>query len=100
MDFQNKVHSFHIPVLGTGFTVDTPAKVAHLGIDSVISLADDSLIEKMREIYSTKFDIPFQAITDKIDDFRAKRITAYLNLIDKIVKEKFGITLEQEPEMI
>ena len=50
MDFQNKVHSFHIPVLGTGFTVDTPAKVAHLGIDSVISLADDSLIEKMRDI--------------------------------------------------
>jgi flagellar biosynthesis chaperone FliJ len=89
MDFQNKVHSFHIPVLGTGFTVDTPAKVAHLGIDSVISLADDSLIEKMREIYSTKFDIPFQAISDAIDDFRAKRITAYLNVLDEVVKHKF-----------
>jgi hypothetical protein len=88
MDFQNKVHSFHIPVLGTGFTVDTPAKVAHLGIDSVISLADDTLIEKMREIYSTKFDIPFQAISDAIDDFRAKRITAYLNVIDQVVKHK------------
>ena len=88
MDFQNKVHSFHIPVLGTGFTVDTPAKVAHLGIDSVISLADDTLIEKMREIYSTKFDLPFQAISDAIDDFRAKRITAYLNVIDQVVTHK------------
>jgi hypothetical protein len=88
MDFQNKVHSFHIPVLGTGFTVDTPAKVAMYGIDSVISLADDTLIEKMREIYSTKFDIPFQAISDAIDDFRAKRITAYLNVIDEVVTRK------------
>lgn len=88
MDFQNKVHSFHIPVLGTGFTVDTPVKVAHYGIDSVISLADDSLIEKMREIYSKKMDLPFQAITDTIDDFRAKRITAYLNVVDKVVKHK------------
>ena len=89
MDFQNKVHSFHIPVLGTGFTLDTPVKVAHYGIDSVISLADDLLIEKMREIYSKKMDLPFQAITDAIDDFRAKRITAYLNVIDKVVKQKF-----------
>ncbi|MDP4292603.1 MAG: hypothetical protein Q8908_16100 [Bacteroidota bacterium] len=83
------MHSFHIPVLGTGFTVDTPAKVAVYGIDSVISLADDVLIEKMREIYSQKFDIPFQAISDAIDDFRAKRITAYLNVIDKVVRQKF-----------
>ena len=89
MDFQNKVHSFHIPVLGTGFTLDTPVKVAHYGIDSVISLADDLLIEKMREIYSKKMDLPYQAITDAIDDFRAKRITAYLNVLDKVVKHKF-----------
>ena len=83
-------HSFHIPVMGIGFTVDTPAKVAHYGISSVISLVDDILVEKMREFYCKKFDLPFQAISDKIDDFRAKRITAYLNLIDEIVKNKFG----------
>ncbi|MCG8306002.1 MAG: hypothetical protein MI975_01335 [Cytophagales bacterium] len=82
-------HSFHIPVMGIGFTVDTPAKVAHYGISSAISLVDDILVEKMREFYCRKFDIPFQAISDKIDDFRAKRITAYLNLIDEIVKKKF-----------
>ncbi len=88
MNFHSTAHSFHIPVLGTGFTVDAPIKVAQYGIDSVISLADDSLIEKMRELYSEKFGLPFQAISEAIDDFRAKRITAYLDLIDKIVKEK------------
>jgi len=30
-------HSFHIPVMGTGFTIDTPLKVARYGISSVIS---------------------------------------------------------------
>ena len=84
-----QAHSFHIPVMGTGYTVDTPAKVAHLGINSVISIMDDMLIEKMREFYCKKFDIPFQAINSGIEDFRAKRITAYLNLINQIVKGKF-----------
>lgn len=82
-------HTFHIPVMGIGYTIDTPVKVAQYGISSVISLVDDMLIEKMRELYSIKMNIPFQEISDKIEDFRAKRITAYLNLIDIIVKEKF-----------
>jgi hypothetical protein len=82
-------HSFHIPVMGIGYTVDTPVKVAQYGISSAISLVDDILVEKMREFYCKKFDMPFQAITEKIDDFRAKRITAYLNVIDEIVKKKF-----------
>lgn len=82
-------HTFHIPVMGIGFTIDTPAKVAQYGISSAISLVDDILVEKMREFYCRQFDIPFQAISDKIDDFRAKRITAYLNLLDEIVTKKF-----------
>jgi len=40
----NQAHTFHIPVMGIGYTIDTPLKVAHLGIDSVISLVDDQLI--------------------------------------------------------
>jgi len=83
-------HSFHIPVMGIGFTIDTPVKVAQYGISSVISLVDDILIEKMRAFYCKKLDIPFQEISDKIEDFRAKRITAYLNLMDEIVEEKFS----------
>ncbi len=86
---QHLGHTFHIPVLGLGYSIDTPVKVAHLGISSVISLVDDLLMEKMREFYSKKFEIPFQGISDKIEDFRAQRITAYLDLVDNLVKIKF-----------
>lgn len=81
-------HSFHIPVLGVGYSVDTPINVAPYGISSVISLVDDSTIEKMREFYSHKFDIPFKKITKEVEDFRAKRIASYLDLVDEIVKRK------------
>jgi hypothetical protein len=83
-------HSFHIPVLGVGYSIDTPIQVAPYGISSVISLVDDTTIEKMREFYSNKFDIPFKKITKEVEDFRAKRITSYLNLVDEIVKRKFA----------
>jgi hypothetical protein len=85
----NKIHSFHIPVMGIGFTIDTPLKVAQYGMDSVISLVDDILLEKLRKMYSDKFEIPFKEISDKVEDFRAKRITSYLNLINDLTKEKF-----------
>ena len=81
-------HSFHIPVMGLGYSVDTPINVAPYGISSVISIVDDTLIENMREFYSEKFDIPFKTISKKVDDFRAKRISEYLNLVDEIVKRK------------
>lgn len=84
-----KAHSFHIPVMGIGFTIDTPLKVAQYGMDSVISLVDDILLEKLRKMYSEKFEIPYQEITEKIDDFRAKRITSYLNLISDLAEKKF-----------
>ena len=54
------IHSFHIPVMGIGFTIDSPLKVAHYGIDSVISLVDDILLEKLRRMYSHKFEIPYK----------------------------------------
>lgn len=82
-------HTFSIPVMGLGYTIDTPVRVAHFGISSVISLVDDILMEKMREFYSQKFDIPYQTITNKVEDFRAKRITAYLNLVDELVNRKY-----------
>ncbi len=85
-----RTHTFHIPVMGIGFTIDTPAKVAQYGISSVISLVDDILIEKIRGVYCKKLDIPFQPISEEEDDYRAKRITAYLNLINTIVHSKFA----------
>ncbi|MCD4773737.1 MAG: hypothetical protein K8R41_10190 [Bacteroidales bacterium] len=84
-----KAHSFHIPVMGIGYTIDTPLKVSQYGIDSVISLLDDILLERLRKMYSNKFEIPYNEITDKIADFRAKRITSYLNLINNLAEKKF-----------
>ncbi|MBJ6366767.1 hypothetical protein [Snuella sedimenti] len=96
-------HSFHIPVMGIGFTIDTPLKVAQYGMDSVISLVDDILLEKLRKMYSKKFEIPYHEITEKMDDFRAQRITAYLNLINDLVDKKFealkNVALEKSDEV-
>jgi hypothetical protein len=89
MSFQNNPHTFHIPVMGLCYTVDSPIKVAHYGISSVISLVDDISMEKLREFYCKKFNLPYQAITPKAEDHRAKRITAYLNTVQEIVSQKF-----------
>jgi hypothetical protein len=89
MNSTQSLHTFHIPVMGLAFTIDSPIRVAHFDIDSVISITDDELIEKMRAFYSAKFQVPYEEISHKIHDFRAKRITHYLNLVDQIVKEKF-----------
>lgn len=86
---KQKLHSFHIPVMGLAYTIDSPIKVAHYGISSVISIVDDDLIEKMLAFYSKKFQQPYAQITQKMDDYRAKRITSYLNLVADIVQKKF-----------
>jgi len=82
-------HTFHIPVMGIGYTIDSPVRIAKYGINSVISLVDDGIIEKMRQFYSLKLNIPFEAIPSNSEDYRARRITAYLNLIDELVKQSF-----------
>jgi len=84
-----QIHTFHIPVMGLAYTIDSPIRVAQFGISSVISIIDDDLLEKMNAFYSKKFQIPYEEITLKMHDFRAKRITSYLNLVEKIVREKF-----------
>lgn len=98
-----KAHSFHIPVMGIGFTVDSPLKVSHFGIDSVISLVDDILLEKLRKMYCDKFSLPYHEISEKTEDFRAKRITSYLNLMNNLAKRKFeeltAATIEKRDEI-
>ncbi len=81
--------------MGIGYTIDTPVKVAHFGISSVISLGDDGLIERMRAFYCKQLNLPYTEIDNNTEDYRAKRITAYLNLIDKIVQQNFN-TLKKE----
>jgi hypothetical protein len=89
MQHKKNPHTFHVPVMGLAFTIDSPIKIAKYGISSVISIVDDILIEKMNEYYSKKFELPYQAISTKVEDYRAKRITSYLNTVDTIVKQKF-----------
>lgn len=75
--------------MGLAYTIDSPIRVAHYGISSVISIVDDELIERMNAFYSRKFNLPYQEITQKVQDYRATRITSYLNLVDTLVREKF-----------
>ncbi|MGG7033684.1 MAG: hypothetical protein ACI7YS_00645 [Flavobacterium sp.] len=89
MTTNKPLHSFHIPVMGLAFTIDSPIRVAQYGISSVVAIIDDDLLEKMNAFYSKKFNMPYQEITQKIHDYRAQRVTSYLNLVDTIVKQKF-----------
>ncbi|WP_162127599.1 hypothetical protein [Flavobacterium phycosphaerae] len=89
MDTKNPIHTFHIPVMGLAYTIDSPIRVAHYGISSVVSIIDDDIIEKMHLFYSKKFHFSYEGISTKIHDYRAKRITAYLDMIDDVVKQKF-----------
>ena len=81
-------HQFHIPVMGTGFTIDTPLRVARFGISSVISLVDDVLIEKVRRYHALREGEPYEAIRNNHPDSRAARITAYLNLVGRLVERQ------------
>jgi len=85
---QSTPHKFHIPVMGLGFTVDSPIKIAKYGISSAVSIMDDHLLEDMRRIYSRKLNIPYLYIDEKEEDFRAKRIKAYLNLLHHAVENQ------------
>ncbi len=84
-------HSFHIPVMGTGFTIDTPFKVARFGISSVVSLVDDRLMEKVRKYYCDVIKEDFVPVLDQEEDARAKRITEYLNMLDRVTDAQFEV---------
>ena len=89
-------HTFHIPVLGLAYSVDTPIKVARYGISSAMSIVDDELIERMREMHLKQVNRPYIAIKKGSEDHRAERITAYLNLVADLVDGQFE-TLKKQP---
>jgi len=90
LDTAMDIHEFHIPVMGTGFTIDTPFQVARYGIASVVSLVDDVLIEQMREHYAGQYGRPYESIGNGEQDARARRIRAYLDLMADVVAEQFA----------
>ena len=79
------VHKIHIPVMGICYTADTPIRVAHFGITSVISLVDDGLLEEYRMAYAERlgFDLGSPQTT------RIGRIRSYLDFVADEVERKF-----------
>ena len=74
--------------MGTGFTIDTPLRVAKYGISSTISLVDDVLIEQMRRFHCSKHALQYQEIRDRDKDSRSNRITAYLDLLNDLISDQ------------
>ena len=81
-------HGFHIPVMGLCYTIDTPLKVARFGISSVISVMEDNLVEEMREYHCSQSGEQYIPIAKKDIDHRAKRITAYLDLMQTVINRQ------------
>jgi hypothetical protein len=75
--------------MGTGHSIDTPIRVAHWGIDSVISIVDDLLVERIRKHYAAEYGLPFTQIARNAVDGRARRISAYLDTVHTIVQQHF-----------
>jgi len=83
------MHTFHIPVMGISFSIDTPLKVAHYGINSVISIMEDTLLEQVRKVYSEKEGILFDPVLKSDKDFKANRVLKFLNLMKELADKKF-----------
>ncbi len=79
-------HSFHIPVMGIAYTIDSPIKVAHFGINSAVSVIEDNLVELMRKYYYQKEGQTYTPIGPKEKEFRSRRVTDYLNLMQDLVQ--------------
>src|SRR5665647_178829 len=81
-------HKFHIPVMGLAYTIDSPIKVAQFGISSVISIVENRLVEMMRSHYYPTINQEYVPINTHEEDYRAKRVTDYLNLVNTIVQQQ------------
>ncbi|MGZ3862104.1 MAG: hypothetical protein ACXVPN_11305 [Bacteroidia bacterium] len=93
---RNYPHNFHIPVMGLGYTIDSPVKVARYGISSVVSIIEDHLIEQMREVICKREGLVYDKISVGEPDYRARRITAYLDLIQYVVEKQIEIIRSEE----
>jgi hypothetical protein len=74
--------------MGTGFTLDTPLRVARFGISSVMSLVDDALIERVRRHHCSMAGLPYEPIPSRAVDARARRITAWLDLVADLIRRQ------------
>lgn len=56
----------------------------------MVSIVDDILIERMRSHYANLYGKPYEPIPASDHDHRARRITAYLNLMNGIVRDQIA----------
>jgi len=75
--------------MGISFTIDTPVKVASYGITSAISIIEDNLVEIMRKYYYQENNEHYEPIDTKQENYRIRRLTDYLNLVNRNVHSKF-----------
>ena len=73
-----------------------PLRVGKYGISSVIPLVDDVLVEQVRKYHCEKHGEPYEEISNRDQDARALRITAYLNLLDRLIRPQVE-TLQASP---
>lgn len=71
--------------MGTGFTIDTPVRVARYGIHSVMQM-DDILTEQMRRAICAEFGEPYEPIAGTDADSRPARLIAYYDTIDRLAR--------------
>lgn len=74
--------------MGISFTIDSPVKVACYGINSALSIIEDNLVEMMRKYYYQENNEPYVPIEKHEENYRVRRITDYLNLVNRNVHTK------------
>jgi hypothetical protein len=74
-------HNFHIPVMGVSFTNESPLKIGRFGIDSVMSLGDDNLLEDLRKHWAEKRGDGFTPIAKNAPQCRSRRVQAWCDLV-------------------
>jgi hypothetical protein len=75
--------------MGTGHSADTPLRVAPWGIDSVVSLVDDILLEQIRVHYCKELGYDYETVSRREENGRAQRITDYFDFLHDEVQKRF-----------
>lgn len=76
-----RTHRFHIPVMGTGHSIDSPLRVGRWGVSSVVSLVDDLLCEQVHKLWAERKGIPFRVVDPRDPKARALRFRNYLDFL-------------------
>lgn len=92
-------HTFHIPVMGTGYTIESPLKVAHYGISSVVPLTDHYIMQHLVKIHSEKNGIEYNEINASSSKNRAQIVRTYLNLLLQLVKNNLEVVKKSSFEV-